>query len=139
MPPPYSRIPTYPCASWSPRLDRLRELLAPFGFIDNPDGPGLLKLANPGFITCQTTQEETCFLTAFRSRDDILGRDLYCVVMCKDGSVHESRITYAYEPFFIDNYYRLNITAYAQDESHAIKIANEKRVQLIAENEWRKG
>ena len=29
------------------------------------------------------------------------------------------------------------ISIFAKDETHAIKIANEKRVQLIAENRWK--
>lgn len=36
-----------------------------------------------------------------------------------------------------DIHKNMYISVFAKDETHAIKIANEKRVQLIAENSWK--
>lgn len=36
-----------------------------------------------------------------------------------------------------DIHKNMYISIFAKDETHAIKIANEKRVQLIAENRWK--
>ncbi len=65
----------------------------------------------------------------------------YFLRMKKDGECVEIRIadsSYGFDGnnmgFDVRNNMYLNI--FARDEKHAIKIANEKRAQLIAENKW---
>jgi hypothetical protein len=72
------------------------------------------------------------------------GLSRYYVHMLRDGTVRESRAC----KFEIEEYEHLNpdprhqptfglrISVFAKDEAHAIKIANEKRTQAIAEGRW---
>ncbi len=63
--------------------------------------------------------------------------------MTKEGNCTEIRIKDSSYGFEEENIYfgfdidkDLCISIFAKDEKHAIKIANEKRVQLIASNRW---
>ena len=70
------------------------------------------------------------------------GLFLYGVHMNKNGDVKEAKITYAadeyleWHPFSGYGEPVVCFNVFAEDEAHAIKIANEKRIQLIAENIW---
>ena len=64
--------------------------------------------------------------------------------MTKDGNCTEIYVkdsSYGFEGEDIDFGFDVNknmyISIFAKDEKHAIKIANEKRVQLIAKNRWK--
>ena len=64
--------------------------------------------------------------------------------MTKEGNCTEIRIqkeSYSFEDGKIDIGFdkdkNMYISIFAKDEKHAIKIANEKRAQLIAENNWK--
>ena len=64
--------------------------------------------------------------------------------MTKDGNCTEINVkdsSFGFEDEDIDVGIDVNknmyISIFAKDETHAIKIANEKRVQLIAENRWK--
>lgn len=60
------------------------------------------------------------------------------VLMKKDGTVEHVNITDdvndAINTFVGNNKFRLWCTCFAKDKEHAIKITNEKRLQLIANN-----
>lgn len=65
----------------------------------------------------------------------------YYVVIDKQGKIEECKISYSSSGFENENrrcgFYVTNdiyVHVFAKDENHAIKIANEKRVQLIAMN-----
>ncbi len=83
--------------------------------------------------------------------EDFSGRDSYDVSIKKNGDIHRViKRTYCALPdmhFSNIGYehdesgqrytiFALSITCFATDEKHAIKIANEKRAQKIAVNEW---
>lgn len=64
--------------------------------------------------------------------------------MTKEGNCTEINVkdsSYGFEDEDIDVGFDIHknmyISIFAKDETHAIKIANEKRVQLIAENRWK--
>jgi len=64
--------------------------------------------------------------------------------MTKEGNCIEINVmnsSYGFEDEDInigfDIHKNMYISIFAKDETHAIKIANEKRVQLIAENRWK--
>ena len=64
--------------------------------------------------------------------------------MTKEGNCTEINVkdsSYGFEDEDVDFGFDVNknmyISIFAKDETHAIKIANEKRVQLIAENRWK--
>jgi len=64
--------------------------------------------------------------------------------MTKEGNCTEINVkdsSYGFEDEDIDFGFDVNknmyISIFAKDETHAIKVANEKRVQLIAENRWK--
>lgn len=71
---------------------------------------------------------------------------IYKISMFKDGKVREvkkeSSTLHNYETALKSEYgfwvghLRFDMKVIAKDEKHAIKIVNEKRVQLIANNEW---
>jgi len=71
---------------------------------------------------------------------------IYLVSMFKQGNVEEiekeeSPFIYQVKEALANKYYlwtenRIGMWVIAKDEKHAIKIVNEKRVQLIANNEW---
>lgn len=76
------------------------------------------------------------------------GRKAYRVTMSKEGKVREvanesstyilNRVEYGFPPgiSFQDNKKIMNCSCFADDEKHAIKIVNEKRIQFIALNKW---
>lgn len=64
--------------------------------------------------------------------------------MQKDGTCTEIYVkdsSYGFESeelnIGFDIHKNMHISIFAKDEKHAIKIANEKRVQLIATNQWK--
>ena len=64
--------------------------------------------------------------------------------MTKEGNCNEINVkdsSYGFKDEDIDVGFDIHknmyISIFAKDETHAIKIANEKRVQLIAENRWK--
>ena len=59
------------------------------------------------------------------------------LVMEEDWDFHEFELTMRKDPDFND-WGLLCIYVLAENEKHAVKITNEKRVQLIANNEWKK-
>lgn len=68
----------------------------------------------------------------------------YFLRMKKDGTCIEIYIkdsSYGFEgednDIGFDIHKNMHLSVFAKDEKHAIKIANEKRVQLIAENRWK--
>ena len=68
----------------------------------------------------------------------------YFLRMKKDGTCTEIHIkdsSYGFETEGLDIGFDIHkdmyLSVFAKDEKHAIKIANEKRVQLIAENRWK--
>ncbi len=70
----------------------------------------------------------------------------YFVRMTKEGNCIEIKIqdlSYAFESkdedldFGFDIHKNMYLSSFAKDEKDAIKIANEKRLQLIAENRWK--
>lgn len=71
-------------------------------------------------------------------------RKAYFVRMDKEGNVLDISIdncSYGFhgedeDPF--DRYCNLILHVFARDKAHAIKIVNEKRVQYIANNKWKK-
>ena len=71
-----------------------------------------------------------------------LGYRVYVVTMNKDGDTVEARET----NFFADETTwgirhdgLMYLTCWAKSDQHAVKIANEHRVQMIANNEWKPG
>jgi hypothetical protein len=67
------------------------------------------------------------------------GLMLYDVEMLKDGATkHVFKTTYmdGQTSLCVWNDRTLYATVWAKDEQHAVKIANEKRAQLIATGEW---
>lgn len=71
----------------------------------------------------------------------------YGVVMLKDGTVKETRREsvesiddanrkFGWEPYSSDDKSGVFFSVWAKDEKHAVKIANERRTMLIANNEW---
>ena len=83
-----------------------------------------------------------------RYSDDIdCGRSPFRVFMAKNGAVRRADKTdydvdktcklVCYFPRTPDSVVELECTCWAKDEEHAIKIANEKRAQIIAMNLWR--
>ena len=71
-----------------------------------------------------------------------LGYQVYVVTMNKDGDTLEARET----DFFADETTweirrdgLMYLTCWAKSDQHAVKIANEHRVQMIANNEWKPG
>jgi len=77
------------------------------------------------------------------------GLKRFNVMMLRDGSIHQVRDYWRnnrepldHKPadyFQFDKKVTLSIADFemwAKDETHAIKIANERRVQLIASNQW---
>lgn len=76
------------------------------------------------------------------------GRKAYRVTISKEGEVKEvanesstyilNKAEYGFPPgiSFQDNKKIMNYSCWADDEKHAIKIANEKRIQFIALNKW---
>lgn len=77
-------------------------------------------------------------LNPFKS-DLSAGRKPYIVRMCKDGQVKQVKLVEASDFHQSDRYSygnEINISCFANDETHAIKIANERRVQIIAMNRW---
>lgn len=68
----------------------------------------------------------------------------YFLRMEKDGTCTEIYVkdsSYGFESEDLDIGFDIHkdmyLSVFAKDEKHAIKIANEKRVQLIAENRWK--
>lgn len=68
----------------------------------------------------------------------------YFLRMKKDGTCTEIYVkdsSYGFESEDLDVGFDIHkdmyLSVFAKDEKHAIKIANEKRVQLIAENRWK--
>ena len=68
----------------------------------------------------------------------------YFLRMKKDGTCTEIYLkdsSYGFESEDLDIGFDIHkdmyLSVFAKDEKHAIKIANEKRVQLIAENRWK--
>ena len=70
-------------------------------------------------------------------------RKLYFLRMNKEGiasdiSIEGSSFSIDYiNTIQFDNKKNLMVRCFADDEKHAIKIANEKRVQVIANNKWK--
>lgn len=76
------------------------------------------------------------------------GRKAYRVTISKEGEVGEvsnenstyilNKVEHGFPPgiSFQDNKKVMNCSCWANDEKHAIKIANEKRIQFIALNKW---
>ena len=72
------------------------------------------------------------------------GMWFYVVEMNEEGDVNETKIENAkYAENFIKDRWRpygddvhIDFYMWAKDEKHAIKIANEMRIQLIANNQW---
>jgi hypothetical protein len=67
----------------------------------------------------------------------------FFLIMTREGNCIEINIKnspYGFEDedinISIDRNNNMHISIFAKDETHAIKIANEKRVQLIAGNRW---
>ena len=67
----------------------------------------------------------------------------FFLIMTKEGNCTEINVKDSYCGFkdenidvWFDIHKNMNISIFAKDERHAIKIANEKRVQLIVENRW---
>ena len=73
-----------------------------------------------------------------------MNRKAYNLRMNKEGetqnSVEHSKSTYGHREglsiSFTINSEWMNVNCYADDEQHAIKIANEKRTQILALNRW---
>lgn len=64
----------------------------------------------------------------------------YFIRMDKEGNtleIHKTDSTYSLGEGGFDIHFNMYLHCFAKDEAHAIKIANEKRTQLIAKNEWR--
>ena len=80
--------------------------------------------------------------------DKITHNKIFCVRMNKEGNTDlvmeedfdvcdiENAIEKKTEIFKAVNGYSMITYMFAKDEKHAVKIANERRVQLIANNEW---
>lgn len=71
-----------------------------------------------------------------------MGRVVYRVMMDRDGNTQEIARDYNYrltDSEFSANIvdYKLYVLCWATDEKHAAKIANEIRVQKIANGEWK--
>jgi len=77
------------------------------------------------------------------SREDVDKKNIYFVRMDRDGNVPEIKIDntgYRLENLNEAGFCmqgNMYMTVLANDEKHAIKIVNEKRVQIIAENKWK--
>lgn len=96
------------------------------------------------FADCQVTEWELD-AEQYKIRPD--GKILFSVNMGRDGDGQarkcstdetESPLEYIESGMIGSTHYAAEIfgTLYARDEQHAIKIANEKRGQLIAEDKW---
>lgn len=65
------------------------------------------------------------------------GLSLWQITMTRNGTVHHCELEkYALEPCFDYHFTFLRGYVWAKDSQHAIKIVNEKRTQMIANNEW---
>lgn len=72
---------------------------------------------------------------------DVLDSSVYYVFMYRNGTIRECvsigwRVINTYSTLMLRDLKALSGCVYARDEGHAIKIANEKRAQLIAMCEW---
>jgi hypothetical protein len=65
----------------------------------------------------------------------------YFVKMSKNGDCIDVRINKTdgleYNELLLDSNNNVRFSLFAKDEKHAIKIANEKRIQLIVNNVWK--
>lgn len=73
---------------------------------------------------------------------DIKNKQYYFVRMKRDGEtleVHKDNFsgTKTTINYGFDNNSNMYLNCFAKDEIHAVKIANEKRTQLIAEDKWK--
>lgn len=94
-------------------------------------------------------EEYKCWDGKGKLKDIVESKHIYHVRMDKNGNVKYAEVLEMFDEYddvedllkeggidygFSDGF--LNLETFADDEKHAVKIANEKRIQLIANNKW---
>jgi len=75
-------------------------------------------------------------------REMILGYSIYYLQMDKEGNTIkiENRDNYTEELpkywYYVNNKEKINFMCFAKSKEHAVKIANEHRTRILANNEW---